>query len=169
MGQPRLGYVVAEQLDGKAERARRSQHDPRGRRTHRSGHPKTKATSALAMMGRPAGSHGVTSSAKAIDEPATIRRKLVVSLGQRRPRNAAGTAASSPQAAGFPSALAPTAPTKVKMFQKRKTPIPVNQKPWRTARMPLGALVRATPGASSIVRCAAATRRNPFTRSRGAI
>ena len=36
--------------------------------------PKTKATSALAMIGRPAGSHGVTSKAKAIDDTATTRR-----------------------------------------------------------------------------------------------
>ena len=37
-------------------------------------HPKTMATSTLAMIGSPAGSHGVTSSAKTIDDTATTRR-----------------------------------------------------------------------------------------------
>src|SRR5580698_5483029 len=99
MGEPRLGDVIAEQLDRKAKGARHREHRPRRGGAHRSSQPKTKATSTLAMMGSPAGIHGVTSSAKNIDDAATTRKNVVVSLGHRSPRKAAGTAASSPQAA----------------------------------------------------------------------
>jgi hypothetical protein len=103
------------------------------------------------MMGRPAGNHDVTTSAKAIDVTAATRRNLVVSRGQSSPKKAAGTAASSPHDAGLPSALAPSAPSNVKRFQKRKTPDPVIQNPRRMACTPRRDWARATPVDSSIV------------------
>src|ERR1019366_9834037 len=118
MSEPTFGDVVAEELHAKAQDARGPEHDPRRRGTHRSRQPQTTATSALAMMGSPAGSQGVTSSAKTIDDAATTRRNDVMSRGQSSPKNAAGTAASSPHDAGFPSAFAPIAPSNVKRFQK---------------------------------------------------
>ena len=102
------------------------------------------------MMGSPAGNHVVTTSAKAIEVSATTRRKVEVSRGHNSPKKAAGTAASSPHDAGFPRALAPSAPSKVKRFQKRKTPEPVIQNPSRMACTPRRDCASATPVDSSI-------------------
>src|SRR5665213_3094197 len=69
---------------------------------------------------------------------------------------ALGNPASWGLDAGLPSALAPSAPSSVKMFQKTKTPDPVIQKPSRIAATPRGAWESATPVDSSMVMCAAA-------------
>jgi hypothetical protein len=71
------------------------------------------------MIGTPAGTIGTSSSAKRAAEMASNRVLLSVSLGQRSPRNAAGTTASRPHAAGSPIAPAPRAPRRVKRFQKK--------------------------------------------------
>src|SRR5665213_763933 len=164
-----FGHEVTEQLHGETERTRGAQHNPHGGAAHRWRHPMMTATMVVAIMGRPDGNRGVTQSAKTNDTTATSRRKFDVRRGHKRPRNAAGTAASSPHAAGLPRAFAPSAPSNVKRFQKRKTPAPVNQNPSRIASVPLGAWESATPVDSSMVRCADATRRAPRTRSSGAI
>lgn len=72
------------------------------------------------MMGMPAGDIGVKTKAQAIATDETIKCVLFLSLGQISPQNAAGTAASNPQTAGSPIALAPSAPRKVNKFQKYK-------------------------------------------------
>jgi hypothetical protein len=127
------------------------------------------ATTTVVMIGSPAGNNGVTTMANAIEATATTRKKFDCSRGHNRPKNAAGTAASKPHDAGLPSALAPRAPSSVKIFQKMKTPVPVIQKPSRIAPTPRRAWESATPVDSSIVICAATTRRTPFTFNKGAI
>ena len=126
-------------------------------------------TDAVVMIGSPAGSHGVINRAKTIDTSATDLKNHVSRRGHSNPRNAAGTAASRPHDAGLPSALAPSAPSIVKRFQNRNTPDPVSQKPARIASVPREACERATPVDSSMVRCAATSRRSPLTRTSGAI
>ena len=74
--------------------------------------------STVAIIGIPALTYGVKRIAIKPAMPAAILVFLVLSLGQTNPRNAAGTAASSPQVEGFPIACAPSAPNKVKRFQK---------------------------------------------------
>lgn len=54
------------------------------------------------MIGSPAGTKGVRARAKIIAEAERIRSDKEVRRGQTKPRNAAGTAASNPHAAGFP-------------------------------------------------------------------
>ena len=69
------------------------------------------------MIGIPAGVNGVRSNASAIAAPETKNCFLFFNLGQTKPQNAAGTAASNPQTEGLPIALAPSAPRNVKRFQ----------------------------------------------------
>jgi len=94
------------------------------------------AIKAVAIIGNPAGTKGVSTKAVITEEQATARAVLVVKRGQISPKKAAGTAASKPQADGSPIDLVPSAPAKVNKFQKIKTPIPVSQKPWRIAGGP---------------------------------
>ena len=77
------------------------------------------------IIGIPAGTNGVSESASKIAKPANTQDLRSESLGQSSPRNAAGTAASKPQADGSPIACAPSAPASVKRFQKINTPKPV--------------------------------------------
>ena len=77
------------------------------------------------MIGTPAGVTGVRSKASAIALAHTMNCNLFFKRGQTNPQKAAGTAASNPQTAGSPIALAPNAPRKVNRFQKIYTPIPV--------------------------------------------
>ena len=69
------------------------------------------------MMGMPAGDIGVKAKAQVIATAETRKCVLFLSLGQISPQNAAGTAASNPQTAGSPIALAPNAPRKVNKVQ----------------------------------------------------
>ena len=98
--------------------------------------PKKTAKRAVEIIGTPGTKYGVIASANAQAATASARSVLLIKRGQRRPKNAAGTAASSPHAAGLPIACAPKAPAKVKIFQNIKTPIPVNQNPCRASLAP---------------------------------
>ena len=80
--------------------------------------PKKTANIAVAIIGTPGTKYGVIASASTQAERASMRSVLLIKRGQRSPKNAAGTAASKPQAAGLPIACAPSAPAKVKIFQK---------------------------------------------------
>ena len=131
--------------------------------------PKKTANIAVEIIGTPGTKYGVIASASTQAERASTRSVLLIKRGQRSPKNAAGTAASKPQAAGLPIACAPSAPAKVKIFQKIKTPIPVSQNPCRASFSPRCSCERATPVYSSIVICAASIRRNPLTFSTGAM
>ena len=82
---------------------------------------------------------------------ASTLSKFPTNRGHTKPRNAAGTAESNPNARISPMACAPRAPARVKRFQKTKTPIPVYQKPFRMASTPRGSCPKATPVDSSIV------------------
>ena len=79
------------------------------------------------IIGTPAGAKGVKESARRIAKPASTQDLRSESLGQSSPRNAAGTAASKPQADGSPIDCAPSAPASVNRFQKMNTPKPVYQ------------------------------------------
>jgi hypothetical protein len=83
----------------------------------RSFHPKATARTAVIIIGNPAEIDGVKRTAKIRAHTESVFSKDVRKRGQRSPRKAAGTAASSPQAEGLPIACAPRAPIKVKKFQ----------------------------------------------------
>lgn len=131
--------------------------------------PIAKARKAVAMMGSPAGTNGVRERATTIAAPESRRAVKEVSRGHTSPKKAAGTAASSPQAAGLPIDCAPSAPTSVKKFQKIKTPTPVSQNPDCIASGPRLSWESATPVDSSIVMCAARRRFAPLVLSKGDI
>ena len=75
------------------------------------------ASAVQEIIGIPAGTNGVNESAKRIAKPARTQDLRSESRGQSSPRNAAGTAASRPQADGSPIACAPNAPASVNKFQ----------------------------------------------------
>ena len=118
------------------------------------------------IIGTPAGTKGVKESAKRIAKPASTQDLRSESLGQSSPRNAAGTAASKPQADGSPIDCAPSAPASVNRFQKMNTPKPVYQNPLRISASSFCA--SATPIDSSIVIWAATTRFQPRSFKSGA-
>src|SRR5487761_2632344 len=115
---------VPKKLDGICGNTRSNDAPPHHRHDLRN--PMASARNAVAIIGSPAGTKGVRASATTIAAMESSRLDIEVKRGQTKPRKAAGTAASSPHAAGFPIALAPKAPTNVKRFQKENTPIPVS-------------------------------------------
>ena len=89
--------------------------------------PAITAITAVPIIGNPAGKNGVVAIAKVAAVSANNLSDEFFSRGHTRPRKAAGTAASNPQAEGSPMAFAPSAPASVKRFQKINTPKPVSQ------------------------------------------
>ena len=111
--------------------------------------------------GEPAGRNGLVTSATKTASTAVAAASPLRRRGQSRAAKAAAAAASRPHWRGSPRALPTRAPTRVMRFQPTKTAIPVSQKPRRAAARSGWASPTAVD--SSIVSCAAASRRMPWT------
>ncbi len=99
--------------------------------------------------------------------PAAAAAALPVTRrGHTSARNAAPAAASRPHARGSPSAPPTSAPSSVAAFHSTNTLAPVAQNPSRPSAGSRCAVATAVD--SSMVSCAASTRRSPRTPSRGA-